>query len=138
MFDDFEFEDKYNPWDVKSLEEFFFYCCPSCPLKNANKNYFISHALAAHPESQSVIEDLEHKTIIKTEEIEHNEKEVEISRQNFVQYHDLAAFFFVRTMVLWYCCLYFFLCLARPLPLPLQPPALHTYKLKIFYFKPMD
>ena len=27
----------------------------------------------------------------------------------------------------------FFLCLARPLPLPLQPPALHIYKLEIFY-----
>ena len=72
MFDDFEFEDKYNPWDVKSLEEFFFYCCPSCPLKNANKTYFISHALAAHPESQSAIEGLEDKTNIKMSKVYKN------------------------------------------------------------------
>ena len=77
MFEDFEFEEKYNPWDVKSLEEFYFYCCPSCPSKNANKTYFISHALDAHPQSKSVIEDLQDKTIIKTEEIEHYKKEGE-------------------------------------------------------------
>ena len=35
----------------------------------------------------------------------HNEKEVEISRQNFVQYHDLAAFFLSGQ---WWCCLFLF------------------------------
>ena len=56
MFEDFEFEDKYNPWDVKSLEEFQYYCCPSCPSKFADKNDFIKHVWEAHPESQSTIE----------------------------------------------------------------------------------
>ena len=59
MFDDFEFEDKYNPWDVKSLEEFLYYCCPECPSKNVTKTDFIKHALEAHPQSQGTIEFLE-------------------------------------------------------------------------------
>ena len=80
MFDDFEFEDKYNPWDVKSLEEFFFYCCPSCPLKNANKTYFISHALAAHPESQSTIERLE-------------DNKENITKTRITREHELRHFF---------------------------------------------
>ena len=61
----------------------------------------------------------------------HNEKEVEISRQNFVQYHDLAAFF-LSGQWCYGTTASIFLCLARPLPLPLQPPALHTYNLNIF------
>ena len=64
--------------------------------------------------------------------VRHNEKEVEISRQNFVQYHDLAAFF-LSGQWCYGTAASIFLCLARPLPLPLQPPALHTYKLKVFY-----
>ena len=76
MFDDFEFEDKFNPWDVKSLEDFLYYCCPSCPSKNMNKTDFINHALTSHPQSQSFIEFLENNTsntaIVKTEEYVEN------------------------------------------------------------------
>ena len=36
-FDDFELEDKYRPWDVKSLEVFYVYGCPECPSKNVKK-----------------------------------------------------------------------------------------------------
>ena len=69
MFEDFEFEEnKFNPWDVQSLEEFHYYCCPACPFKNVNKTDFIKHAVTAHPQSQSVIESLEdNKNVIKTE-----------------------------------------------------------------------
>ena len=68
MFDDFEFEEKFNPWDVESLEEFRFYCCPECPSKTAQKTDFIKHAVIAHPHSQRFIERLEdNKTDIKTE-----------------------------------------------------------------------
>ena len=79
MFDDFEFEDKYNPWDVKNLQEFYYYCCPSCPLKNVNKTDFIKHALTAHTESQNTIDGLEdNKDIVKNEEyIENFESELE-------------------------------------------------------------
>ena len=50
MFEDFVFEEKkFNPWDVQSLEEFHYYCCPECPFKNVNKTYFIEHAVTTHP-----------------------------------------------------------------------------------------
>ena len=57
MFDDFHFEDKFHPWkNVKSLEEFRFYCCPECPSKHVNKTDFIKHAVTEH---QSIIEVLD-------------------------------------------------------------------------------
>ena len=50
MFEDFVFEEKkFNPWDVQSLEEIHYYCCPECPFKNVNKTYFIEHAVTTHP-----------------------------------------------------------------------------------------
>ena len=71
LFDDFEFEDKFNPWDVKSLEEFRCYCCPECPSKYVNKTDFIKHVVTTHPQSQSTIETLEdNKAVIKTESSE--------------------------------------------------------------------
>ena len=47
----FEDPEKYNPWDVNSLDEFIksFYCCPECPNKSENKAEFINHALVEHP-----------------------------------------------------------------------------------------
>ena len=73
MFDDFYFEDienKFQPWDVKSLEEFRYYCCPECPSKYANKTDFIQHAVTSHPQSQFTIEVLEdNKANIKSENV---------------------------------------------------------------------
>ena len=70
MFEDFEFEDKFNPWTVKSLDDFLFYCCPECDHQSITKNAFIKHAVNNHPRSQDVIDSLESKTnliLIKTE-----------------------------------------------------------------------
>ena len=59
MFDDFEFEEKFNPWDVKSVEEFRFYCCPECSTRNVHKSDFIRHALTFHPKSKIIFEKSE-------------------------------------------------------------------------------
>ena len=69
MFEDNEFEErKFNPWDVKSLEDFHFYCCPECPSKTSDKTDFIKHAVIAHPHSRSIIERLEdNKALVETE-----------------------------------------------------------------------
>ena len=79
MFEDFEFEDKYNPWDVKSLDDFLFYCCPECDHKSITKSVFIKHAVNNHPRSQDVIDSLESKTnltsITKTENKSHKADE---------------------------------------------------------------
>ena len=58
MFEDFEFEEKYNPWDVQSLEEFHFYCCPECDLKEHAKDKFVKHALDQHPHAKDQFSNL--------------------------------------------------------------------------------
>ena len=38
-----------NPWDVSSLYDFNYYCCPECDSKSQNKQDFINHASNNHP-----------------------------------------------------------------------------------------
>ena len=59
--EDFEFEDevKHNPWRVKSIEDFRFYCCPECEKKEVKKSDFLRHALNNHPKSQELFDTLE-------------------------------------------------------------------------------
>ena len=45
-----------SPWDVTNLDEFLFYCCPECELKNESKGGFIKHALDEHPEAQKYLQ----------------------------------------------------------------------------------
>ena len=61
MFEDFEFEDKYNPWTdgVSSLEHFRYYCCPQCDDRVLSKSDFIKHALDTHPKSKALIDTLD-------------------------------------------------------------------------------
>ena len=59
MFEDFEFEEKFNPWDVQSVEDFRLYCCPECSTRNVHKSDFIRHAVTFHPNSNIIIEKLE-------------------------------------------------------------------------------
>ena len=59
MFEDFEFEEKVNPWDVKSIEAFRLYCCPECSTRNVHRSDFIRHALTFHPRSQVIFDKFE-------------------------------------------------------------------------------
>ena len=59
MIDNFEFEDKFNPWTVTSLDDFLFYCCPECDIRSVTKSEFIQHAVNNHPRSQNIIDSLE-------------------------------------------------------------------------------
>ena len=70
MFEDFEFEDKFNPWTVASLDDFLFYCCPECDYKSITKSVFIKHAVNNHPRSQDVIDSLNSKTNLTSIKIE--------------------------------------------------------------------
>ena len=40
---------KFNPWEVESLEDFLYFCCPECNEKSQSKDHFISHAWSTHP-----------------------------------------------------------------------------------------
>ena len=54
-----------NPWSVSSLNEFVYFCCPECDIRNKSEELFIEHALKAHPNSKDCME----KLIVKTEPI---------------------------------------------------------------------
>ena len=49
-----------HPWDLSSLYDFQFFCCPECDYKAQERQYFVNHAYWTHPESikfLSMIED---------------------------------------------------------------------------------
>ena len=37
-----------NPWDVSSIFNFTYYCCPECDWKDQNKQNFVNHAFTYH------------------------------------------------------------------------------------------
>ena len=41
-----------NPWAVHYLEEFLYYCCPECEVKDQSKALFLQHALDKHPKAK--------------------------------------------------------------------------------------
>ena len=40
----------FNPWDVISIYDFNFFCCPECDGKSRSKQEFINHASISHPQ----------------------------------------------------------------------------------------
>ena len=44
--------DEKNPWLVNNLDDFLYYCCPECGLKDKSKEIFLQHALEAHPNAK--------------------------------------------------------------------------------------
>ena len=77
--EDFEFEDKCNPWTdgVSSLEDFrqMLYCCPQCDVKERSKSDFIKHALDTHPKSKALIDIVDCTTSTKKSRKRPNEEQ---------------------------------------------------------------
>ena len=48
-------EVKNNPWNVENIDQFLFYCCPECDMKQESKEQFIIHAVDSHPNSHHFI-----------------------------------------------------------------------------------
>ena len=46
----------YNPWDVPSLDEYLFYCCPECELKTKEYEAFYTHAVNVHELARETLE----------------------------------------------------------------------------------
>ena len=44
-----------NPWQVLTLDEFLFYCCPECDVKSDSKQEFVIHAVDQHPSSHEYL-----------------------------------------------------------------------------------
>ena len=43
-----------NPFDVESIDEFLFYCCPQCDIKCKDWKSFIKHARQIHTQAKEV------------------------------------------------------------------------------------
>ena len=45
-----------DPWAVDKIEDFQFFCCPSCDDKIQSKEEFLEHAINQHPESKETLD----------------------------------------------------------------------------------
>ena len=69
-----------NPWDVPSLDEYLFYCCPECELKIKEYEIFYNHAVIIHELAKQTLQPILDDTEMVTEDIsdkdEHSDREV--------------------------------------------------------------
>ena len=49
-------DNQQNPWFVKDIEEFLYFCCPECDVKDQSKELFLKHALDQHPNAKEGIQ----------------------------------------------------------------------------------
>ena len=49
------------PWNVESLEDFLYYCCPECNARNQSREDFLNHALDQHPTSKNYLTEIKVK-----------------------------------------------------------------------------
>jgi len=54
-----------NPWKVSKVEDFLYFCCPECNVKDKSRDFFIQHALEHHPKAKDIWENSEFKEIIE-------------------------------------------------------------------------
>ena len=57
-----------NPWAGGNLEEFHYYCCPECDLRNKSKEIFLEHAIKHHPKSKEFLIDTNIKHCLEIKE----------------------------------------------------------------------
>ena len=49
-----EDDNNENPW-TPNLEEYLYFCCPECDMKDQSKEKFLKHALDEHPKAKEVL-----------------------------------------------------------------------------------
>ena len=47
-----------DPWSADNLDEFLYYCCPECNVKNRTKEEFVTHALNHHPNAKDFLKKI--------------------------------------------------------------------------------
>lgn len=68
----FLFSDMANPWEVESLQDFSFLCCPECSFKSKEACDFENHALHKHPRAVCFFEkqlEVKIEDIIDTKDV---------------------------------------------------------------------
>ena len=67
-----------NPWEVKNIEAFSFYCCPECDFKSKVRSYFKRHAMESHNKSKIFFKMLKSENTINKDTLEYkNEEHIE-------------------------------------------------------------
>ena len=89
-----------NPWEVESIEDFLFFCCPTCDKKicGQKRDIFLQHAFSQHPESKESLEELIASEQIdeefddKNQEFEINEKmEMDSEKKSYHEINFIAV-----------------------------------------------
>ena len=72
-----------NPWEVENIEDFLFFCCPTCDKKicGQKRDIFLEHAFSQHPESKESLEELIASEQQIDEEFEDKNHEFEINEK---------------------------------------------------------
>ena len=79
-----ESSEQRNPWEVENVEDFLYFCCPECDVKNHSRDHFLKHAFDQHPKSKECLEKLA-KTVKKEEimnDCQEDEKKQKIIKDN--------------------------------------------------------
>ena len=77
----------FNPWDVNSIQDFYFLNCPECIFSTKEEYCFQEHALQNHPLSFTLFGKYEKD--FETENIGTNNVDDSVGRSNFISkfYH---------------------------------------------------
>ena len=70
------------PWNVESLEDFLYYCCPECDEKSQSRDGFLCHALAYHPSSNNYLMPLEVKQEVEEKFISSTDVETDLKHSS--------------------------------------------------------
>ena len=76
-----------NPWDVKSIYEYYHFNCPTCSYKHTSKQDFVNHVANIHPESVDYLKNLSDGSLCdietpwKSSESEHNDFMVIVKKE---------------------------------------------------------
>ena len=67
--------DVLNPWEVATVSDFSYFCCPECNFKSKSVPPFIDHAIQNHPQAKHFCDEQTKCQTIK-EEPENNAAQV--------------------------------------------------------------
>ena len=56
-----------NPWQVESVDAFFYLCCPECVYRSKEVSTFEAHALQNHPMSAALFSNVPVEVVVKEE-----------------------------------------------------------------------
>ena len=58
-----------NPWNVQSIQDFNFFCCPECVYRSKEEFEFQEHALQKHEHSKTFFQNSTHISYASDEDL---------------------------------------------------------------------